>query len=358
MKKSSLLLHGMQSHFLLPLSYKYDRPLMKPVGVYASFTEKCNYACTMCVGRTLYQEQSDLSSEQWIDILRDLKSYLGAFHINFSGGEPFLFKDIFKVARFCKDNGIYMGVTTNGSFISEENSDDIVELFANLNISLDSLSDETNASIRRGKNAFEKVDKGLDYLKASMKKGGKLPIYIKTVVMRQNLHELGDIVKYSHSKGVGGVMFQPITIFSLFEADVKKRIKKEFWIEDLEKLRTVVQEVIQLKKQGHPCLTEDSVLLGFEKHFDTNTVLVNPGKCYIGYNSFRIESNGLVHVICDEPEIDSELGFLTEHSIKELWEGQKAMEIRKRIKNCKKACMLTCRLNRSLVEKAKIFLKL
>lgn len=360
MQKYRLLWNGLQSHFLLPLSYRYGMPLMKPIRVHALPTSRCNYNCFACPCPGYREEyQKELSADQWIAVLKDLKSYLGSFHVNFSGGEPFLHKGIFEIARFCKGNGIYMGATTNASHINRENSDEILESFASLNISIDSFSRKNNDIIRNRKDAAEIVHNAITCLKDSMKRGNrKLPIYLKTVVMRPNLNDLVDIVKYCRDEKLSGVMFQPLEIYPATDKAVKERIREELWIDNLDELHEAITELIDLKRQGYPCLTDETTLRKFEKVFDRDATWERSNHCYIGYNAFMIGVDGSIQFICNQSGIGTSLGSLTEHSIRELWEGPKAHKIREKIKSCRKTCLLACKVERSLVQKAKIFFKL
>ena len=84
-------------------------------------THKCNLRCSHC-----YQEEyeCDLKREslekifyQYIEFIKH-HNYWG--HINFTGGEPFVSKDIFYLLDLCEKNKISFGILTNGTLLESE----------------------------------------------------------------------------------------------------------------------------------------------------------------------------------------------------------------------------------------------
>jgi MoaA/NifB/PqqE/SkfB family radical SAM enzyme len=96
-----------------------------------------------------------MPAEQWIAALSDLKRFLGTYHINFSGGEPLLRKDLFEILGFCRDSGICAGLTTSGAILRDRQARQLAEARPfNLNISLDGASAATHDVQRGVRGAF------------------------------------------------------------------------------------------------------------------------------------------------------------------------------------------------------------
>lgn len=121
-------------------------------------THKCNLRCKHC-----YQEDytKDLAYEDlekiFFDFLNFCKKKKVKGHINFTGGEPFLCKDIFHMFDLCETNEISFGILTNGTLITEE----IVERLCSFHflsfvqVSIDGI-EKTHDKIR-GNGNFKKV---------------------------------------------------------------------------------------------------------------------------------------------------------------------------------------------------------
>jgi len=67
----------------------------QPLWLLAEVTYRCPLHCAFCYNPTDYDKhtQNELSTEQWINVLRDARK-LGALQLGISGGEPLLRDDI------------------------------------------------------------------------------------------------------------------------------------------------------------------------------------------------------------------------------------------------------------------------
>ena len=121
-------------------------------------THKCNLRCSHC-----YQEEYECdlgrgSLEnifyQYIEFLNH-HNYRG--HINFTGGEPFVSKDIFYLLDLCEKNKISFGILTNGTLLDTELVKKLstYEKLSFVQISIDGIK-EVHDKIR-GNGNFEKA---------------------------------------------------------------------------------------------------------------------------------------------------------------------------------------------------------
>lgn len=84
-------------------------------------THKCNLRCLHC-----YQEEynEDLERKKLEEIFQQYLEFIQHYnykgHINFTGGEPFISKDIFYLLDLCEAAGISFGILTNGTMFREE----------------------------------------------------------------------------------------------------------------------------------------------------------------------------------------------------------------------------------------------
>lgn len=96
--------------------------------------------------------------------------------ITLSGGEPLLRKDFKELLVYLRSNyNGHIGVSTNGTLITNSNADLLVKYADQIDISIDGVDEET-CSIVRGKGVFENVirnikvlqDKGFNNVSLSM----------------------------------------------------------------------------------------------------------------------------------------------------------------------------------------------
>ncbi|UCH71784.1 MAG: radical SAM protein, partial [Thermoplasmatales archaeon] len=132
-----------------------------PFLVVWDITYACNLKCKHCyanAGKTLKDEMTTDEAMQAIDKL-DRASVPA---IAFSGGEPLVRKDIFELTSYAQDKGIYVGMATNGTMISEQKAREMKESGVQfVQISLDGSSAETHDSFRGIKGVYDKTIEGI-----------------------------------------------------------------------------------------------------------------------------------------------------------------------------------------------------
>lgn len=143
---------------------KHEKSPNKTVSI--ELTHRCNLHCIHCCieAQNNLPESSDLSYDKIIELLKKVINW-NPETIMLSGGEPMLRKDFLQIAEFLHNN--YSGIiilSTNGTFISENNVKDLVKFIDKIDISLDGYNEET-CSLIRGKGVFHKVIKAVQLLK-------------------------------------------------------------------------------------------------------------------------------------------------------------------------------------------------
>ncbi len=114
--------------FQAPLFNKFALP---PLQAFFDVTYRCNLRCNMCHSLSLIEDSAapdnnkkELTAEQIIKIIRQLpRNTL----ITFTGGEPFLRKDMVDIlTSTCKNYKCH--IITNGTLIDEETANSLIEL--------------------------------------------------------------------------------------------------------------------------------------------------------------------------------------------------------------------------------------
>lgn len=126
----------------------------------ASFeiTHRCNLKCIHCCidADGVISDKKDLNTQE-VKLVLDKLIEWNPQRIMLSGGEPMLRNDFIEILQYLKDR--YDGeitLSTNGTFINENNVDIISKCVTQVDISLDGIDEET-CSIIRGPGVFHKV---------------------------------------------------------------------------------------------------------------------------------------------------------------------------------------------------------
>lgn len=138
-------------------SGRYD--LHYPGLVTLSITAKCDCSCFHC---TAYgQEGKDLSTEQWIDIIRQSVD-LGVFSFAFTGGEPLLRDDLSEIIRAVDKKSAICVIYTNGSKLKEQAKELYKAGLKRVLISIDFSDEKSHDEHRRHSGLMRKAIAGLE----------------------------------------------------------------------------------------------------------------------------------------------------------------------------------------------------
>jgi len=171
-------------------------------------TFRCNFRCIHCYCID-EPAKGELSLEE-IRGLLDQMADAGCFWLLLTGGEPFLRKDFPDIYRYARSKGMIVTVFSNGSLITEENA----EMFGSLKpflveITVYGATPETYASVTGQAGHFQKVIDGIDRLQRH-----RVPLRLKSMIFRQNVHELQLIKQFAESRGLS-YRFDPVLSPSL-----------------------------------------------------------------------------------------------------------------------------------------------
>ncbi|MBI4378227.1 MAG: methyltransferase domain-containing protein [Nitrospinae bacterium] len=150
----------------------------------------CNLTCTHCLVESSPSGDPGLPGEE-INKVIDEAGKLGVFRYYFTGGEPFVRKDIFDLMKYAtEEKGGELIVLTNATLFKNGNKDKLKALDrkrVRLQVSLDGSSPEINDPIR-GKGAFNETTEGL---KAINELG--FDTSLTSVVTSGNIHDVANL---------------------------------------------------------------------------------------------------------------------------------------------------------------------
>lgn len=181
--------------------------LILPITLQLEVTNKCNMHCGFCYNNSTVERENDLSKDEWISFSHSVVSCGGVFQCIISGGEPTLFKNnIIDIMDIYSYDGSAFTLISNGTGIDKE--------FAFLlskykwywvQVSIDSHLPQKHDYIRGCIGAWEQAITAIKYLK----KYG-IPVSIASVITKDNINEMEDIIKLAFSLGVDQVIFSSV----------------------------------------------------------------------------------------------------------------------------------------------------
>jgi MoaA/NifB/PqqE/SkfB family radical SAM enzyme len=346
-----LALKHTRNAFAEELYIKTGQDFTRPVTVYGIVNERCNYKCRYCEYWRLPNYVDEMTSEEWTNALLSLKEFIGSYHVEFSGGEPFIKKGFLDICRACHENGIKWGVTTNGSAFNEKIVKQVVALKPfNVNMSMDSHLSEIHDYARGIEGSLEKITRGLQLLIEERNRAGQdFPIMIKPVVHKLNFRTLPAMAEWVQQIGATAVNFQPVDRWS-------QETREELWIsgEEIPELMAVAHELIRMKRAGAPILNNELLLSCWDKHFREEKAPEETMPCRVGMRNYFIRTNGDVEVCWYFPPI----GNVRKQSARDIWYGELGEQRRAETTACERLCLYTCLSQKTIKDKVKMGLTL
>ena len=161
-------------------------------------TEKCNFNCPYCrhVGCESKFQQVKKVLDGWAQ--HNLRA------VRFSGGEPTLYGDIYKVLEYSKGKFIYTAISTNGS-ANWSIYKKFIKLGVNdFSISLDACcASDGDRMAGNVSGAFKKVVANIKRI------AGEVYTTVGVVLNEQNAHRINDIIAFADTLGVSDIRIIP-----------------------------------------------------------------------------------------------------------------------------------------------------
>jgi MoaA/NifB/PqqE/SkfB family radical SAM enzyme len=239
----------------------------RPISIAILLTERCNARCIHCdIWKNKGQEASP-DVDQWRNVLRELRTWLGPVHVVISGGEALLKRYALDLVEYGSAAGLFIELLTHG-FWNDHAKFERLALAkpGRVTFSFDGIGG-THSLIRGRDNFFARTEQNVQTLKRMRTEHNlDFAIRLKTVVMNQNLQELGLIAHYAQLNGCE-VFYQPIEQNYNTAEDPNWFQSSENWPRDTERAVTMVGELIELKRKGLPIANSVNQLTAMIEYF-------------------------------------------------------------------------------------------
>ncbi|OQA40429.1 MAG: Antilisterial bacteriocin subtilosin biosynthesis protein AlbA [Chloroflexi bacterium ADurb.Bin325] len=325
----------------LPLYWSFRRfgwPKLYPFSVVVSVSFRCNSKCRTCdVWR---KPNDDMSAEEWDKVFANLGRT--PFYITFTGGEPFLRRDLDEMVisayRHCRPSVIT--IPTNGLL-----TDRVVERTQRicqecpgsqigLNLSLDGVGEEHD-DIRGVPGNWERSMATWKALKELQKTQRNLILTVHTVVSRFNQHRFQDIYR--------DLQFLQPDSYITEVAEERVELDTVGWgITPEPDAYAPIADFLSAQARSHPARGLARVTQAFRAQYYqlAKRVLYERTQvidCYAGWASAHIAPNGDIWSCCIRAE---PVGCLREtgYDLAPIWFGERMAALRKSIYNKECAC--------------------
>lgn len=290
------------------------------------FGSECNLRCEHCFYHDkpeLYNGQNDLTTKEAIDLAKILTEEFGVMQVIFTGGEPFIRKDIFEVLKILKKKNIAIYIQTNGSLIDEKIANKLGQLFNPyldvIQISLDGASSRTNNLIRNS-DSFDKTKNAIKYLIAN-----NIKVNVNCTLTKYNQYELPELYELCDSLNVNSLSFLKINPTCdnhkklLPDEDVIFKVATKLY-EMHEESNSKMQLIVELKKFFE--LLENNKtkkIIDKSKYINKNIKCANQNMCCHKHHKLFIKADGKVYLCYETGADEFILGDIRKNSLQDIW---------------------------------------
>lgn len=337
----------------IKLSYALGRPLSGPALGVIITNYTCNFKCRMCDmpgrGRELSgRGLKEFTTPQMLALIDGLRA-LGAPGIGFTGGEPLLRPDIFRLLAHSKKLGMITHLNTNAYLLDAPRASALFDCGVDsLNISLDAPDAEAHDAVRGHARAFEHVMTALAAITSERKKrGSKLRIKLVTVLDRDNIKDVRAIVDLARDSGADCVEFIPRHPFNRSLAgDGGSEPLGLAGLAALGDAINYLRTVRDIEIENSP---EHLTLI-----HGALTCEPSPIKCYAGYNSLIVDCYGEVTPCWPWMNYGKgganlrDFGGDVKSALLKLWRSKKYAATRREVERCE-GCHFNCQAELNLL---------
>lgn len=304
-------------------------------------TDRCNLQCSMCFVK-LRKPAPDMEIEGWREIIDQIKTFRPRVHL--SGGEPFCYPAITDLIAYIKKHGLFLAITTNGTFL-DEYAHTIVAMKVNrINVSIDGPR-EVHDKIRGIVGTFDRVVNGLKKI-VTLREKNKLPeLQIHSMINFSNPRVMEWITHFAADMHADAIKFlYPLFVDSqglkihrqLLKQTLKRDVnywrKSDMYAESPTDFATTQGILEHLKKKSSlpieifPAFNLQHLMSYY--HGDNDFSTIYKGTCQAMWNTATILASGDV-----ESCPDYILGNCRQQTFRALWNNEIMKSLRRRIKN-------------------------
>lgn len=125
--------------------------LLKPNVLNIHLTDKCNFCCKHCFVNKEGYELDFATVALAVDKFKEylVNNGISNGRINLAGGEPLLYKELYRLIDYINSKNIEISIISNGTFINESFLNKVKGKVKTIGLSIDAISENVNRQIGR-----------------------------------------------------------------------------------------------------------------------------------------------------------------------------------------------------------------
>jgi radical SAM protein with 4Fe4S-binding SPASM domain len=332
-------------------------------------TERCNLRCHTCGqwGERGYLRDrpaaellaSELTTERWVAILRDLRAHGHRPNVYFWGGEPMLYDGLLDLLDETAHLGMPPSIATNGVRVAEAAERFVRAPVFLVQVSVDGPDAATHNACRPGGDSFAQVVAGLSALREARRALRRsLPMIVTlTTINRRNSDRLVDTYEAFRAQADALVFYLGWWIdengAQRHAQDFARRFgfpprSPEAWAgtwrpQDLSALAAELDTIRQRSRRGPPALIIPNVPSeGLVAYYTDHAASFGPARCPSIFSAVEVLPDGRVTPCRDYS--DYIVGDLRESALDALWRSERFRAFRRSIEQdglmpaCQRCC--------------------
>ena len=277
-------------------------------------TNRCNCTCASCLWR----------HNDWKDVpLEDLKRFYaeareqGFVAAAFTGGEPFLRKDLGELAQFVKQQEMAILVFTTGWFLKTR-MDEVLPHIDMLMLSLDSARPERHDQIRGLPGLFDRLMEGVRLVR---QRYPDLSLQFNCCVQKGIAGEIDELIALARDLDVH-ISFDVITDYRN-GSDGAAFTETDMGL-PLPELKQVCQHLLMKKRSGAPILNSE--------HYFNYFIAGKPGyRCHLPKLAMCVDGRGNVEYCLD---LEQPIANIRDKPLRQIMELPRFKELRPAAEHC------------------------
>lgn len=214
-------------------------------------TDSCNMQCSFCGA----WNQNGICKKLHIATINEFLDELhenGYRYLSLSGGEPFLYDELFDVIRYAAQRGFLINVTTNGLTIDKEYTALIRNKNVITRVSLHTLDAEKYRKLT-GIDGLERVKKSVELLKENNAMFG-----LGMTVSNHNIQEVNNLADYAYANNAAFIRYTPV--YRVYKGTGYNTNKETFTVLLSTITRVVLDKYDILEVKRKPIVFDEDVL--------------------------------------------------------------------------------------------------
>ncbi len=242
--------------------------LPHPTKVSFVLTELCNMRCRHCYAWKA-RDGRVLPTDVIVRSLDELGRWAGPYTLFLTGGEPTLHRGLVPVIEAAASRGGFVSMASNGSRIDEALARELVAAgLGHIDVSLDAMTPEVHDRFRGRVGSHERAVRAVRLVdEARRELGRSIYINVQATISSANIGELPALARWVADEGFGQLLLQPIAPPFWSRYDRAWLMRSDLWPRDTAAVQAMLDEIIDLKRQGLPIDNSVEHLEGMRDYF-------------------------------------------------------------------------------------------